>query len=242
VFGEIFAQLGQTLTRLGEKPIAAIDIGGLTVRFDYMTLIMSWVVMVLLVALALLLRRGLRQDVEAKPSRVQAALEALMDLLQGQLTSSFSSARLAREMFPFISTLFLFVLVANWLSVVPYLDSPTRDLNVTLSLALLVFAMSQILAIRAKGARGFLKGFVAPYPFMLPLNLVGEISKPLSHAFRLFGNVFAGSILVSVVMAKFAPVVVPVGLNAFYGLFMGAIQAFVFAILAVAYINVAVEG
>jgi len=138
--------------------------------------------------------------------------------------------------------LFLFVLVANWLSVVPYLDSPTRDLNVTLSLALLVFAMSQILAIRAKGARGFLKGFVAPYPFMLPLNLVGEISKPLSHAFRLFGNVFAGSILVSVVMAKFAPVVVPVGLNAFYGLFMGAIQAFVFAILAVAYINVAVEG
>jgi len=242
VLGEIFAQLSETLTRLGEKPIAQLGLGGLTIRFDYMTIIMSWVVMILLVCVALLLRRGLRQDVEDRPSRVQAALDALLDLLRGQLTSSFSSERLARELFPFISTLFLFVLLSNWLSVVPYLESPTRDLNVTFSLALLVFAMSHILAFRAKGARGFFHGFLEPYPFMLPLNIVGEISKPLSHAFRLFGNVFAGTILVTVVMAKFAPVVVPVALNAFYGLFMGAIQAFVFAILAVAYINVAVES
>jgi F-type H+-transporting ATPase subunit a len=242
VLGEIFAQLSETLTRLGEKPIAELALGGLTIRFDYMAIIMTWVVMVFLVLLALLLRRGLRQDVEAHPSRVQAAVDALIGLLRSQLTSSFSSERLARELFPFISTLFLFVLLANWLSVIPLLESPTRDLNVTFSLALMVFAMSHILAIRAKGIRGFLKGFLEPYPFMLPLNIVGEISKPLSHAFRLFGNVFAGTILVTVVMAKFAPIIIPVGLNAFYGLFMGAIQAFVFAILAVAYINVAVES
>jgi F-type H+-transporting ATPase subunit a len=242
VLGEIFAQLGEGLSRLGEKPIAAVTFGSYTLRFDYMTIIMSWIVMLLLVLFALLLRRCLRQDVAEKPNRTQAMLDMLMDLLKGQLTSSFSSERLARELFPFISTLFLFVLLSNWLSVVPYLDSPTRDLNVTMSLALMIFAMSHILAFRAKGGRKFFHSFLEPYPFMLPLNIVGEISKPLSHAFRLFGNVFAGTILVTVVMAKFAPIVVPVALNAFYGLFMGAIQAFVFAILAVAYINVAVES
>jgi F-type H+-transporting ATPase subunit a len=198
-------------------------------------------VILLLVLLALVLRRGLRQETEERPNRVQAALDALIDLLRGQLTSSFSSDRLARDLFPFISTLFLFVLLANWLSVIPYLDSPTKDLNVTMSLALLVLAMSHVLALRAKGVRKYLRTFLEPYPFMLPLNIVGEISKPLSHAFRLFGNVFAGTILVTVVMAKFAPLAVPVALNAFYGLLMGAIQAFVFTMLAVAYINVAVE-
>jgi F-type H+-transporting ATPase subunit a len=90
--------------------------------------------------------------------------------------------------------------------------------------------------------RGFLKGFIEPYPFMLPINLVGEVAKPLSHAFRLFGNVFAGGTMVAVVTAKIFPVVIPTGLSAFYGLFSGLIQAFVFAILAVAYINIAVEG
>ena len=81
-----------------------------------------------------------------------------------------------------------------------------------------------------------------PYAFMLPLNIVGEISRPLSHAFRLFGNIFGGAILITVISANLIPVLLPAGLNAFFGLFFGAIQAFVFAILAVAYINAAVES
>jgi len=188
------------------------------------------------------LRRGLGQDIEEKPSRTQAILESLIDLLKGQLTSSFSSDKLAKELFPFVSTVFMFVLVSNWLSVIPYCESPTKDLNVTLSLALLVFVMSQLLAVRMRGGIRYLKGFLEPYPFMLPLNIVSEIAKPISHSFRLFGNTFGGAILVTVVSAKFAPVLVPAALNAFYGLFVGAIQAFVFAILTVAYINVAVES
>ena len=73
-------------------------------------------------------------------------------------------------------------------------------------------------------------------------NIIGEVSKPLSHAFRLFGNILAGTILVTVVMAKLAPTIFPPILHLIFGLGFGAIQAFVFAILAVAYINVAVEG
>ncbi len=230
------------LEHLGEKLIVNISIGSFSIRFDIVAIIMSWVVILLLVVLALFLRRGLRQRIEETPSRVQAALDALMDTLKGQLTSNFASERLSRELFCFISTLFLFVLFCNWLSVIPYFQSPTQDLNVTLSLAVLVCAVSQVFAVRLKGGRKYLKGFLEPYAFMLPLNIVGEISKPLSHAFRLFGNIFGGAILITVISAKLIPLLVPAGLNAFFGLFFGAIQAFVFAILAVAYINAAVES
>jgi len=230
------------LEHLGEKLILHVSLGSFSFSFDILTVIMSWMVIIVLVVVALILRRGLGQDIEEKPSRTQAILESLIDLLKGQLTSSFSSDKLAKELFPFVSTMFMFVLVSNWLSVIPYCESPTKDLNVTLSLALLVFVMSQLLAVRMKGGMKYLKGFVEPYPFMLPLNIVSEIAKPISHSFRLFGNTFGGAILVTVVSAKFAPVLVPAALNAFYGLFVGAIQAFVFAILTVAYINVAVES
>ena len=238
----MFEQLSRLLEHLGEKRIAVWNLFGFQIRFDTESLIMSWIVMALLVGLALFLRRALRQPVEEKPNRIQAALDALIDLLRGQLTASFSSGKLGQQLFPFVSTLFLYVLFCNWLSVIPYLQSPTQDLNVTAGLALLVFVLSHTLAIRAKGVGRFLKGLAEPYPFLLPLNVIGELARPLSHSFRLFGNVFAGGVMVTVITAKFAPIGVPVIFTAFYGLFIGAIQAFVFAILAVAYINVAVEG
>ena len=238
----IFEQLATNLTRLGEKQIVTLHLGSYQIQFDKAAMIMSWIVMGLLVVFALFLRRALRQDVEDKPNRVQAALDALMDLLQSQLTSSFSSERLARDLFPFISTLFLFVLFSNWLGIVPGMTAPTQNLNVTMGLALMVFILSQILAMRAKGSKKYWKSFLEPVPFLLPLNIVGELSKPMSHAFRLFGNVLAGTILTTVVMTKFAPLIIPSGLHLIFGLFFGGIQAFVFAILAVAYINVAVES
>jgi len=239
--GAIYEQLLGLLEHLGQKRIAVVHLLGADIRFDSTAMIMSWVVIALLILLALWLRRGLRQPVEEKPNRTQAALDGLIDLLRGQLSSNFASGRLATMMFPFVSTLFLYVLLANWLGVVPYLTSPTQDLNVTFGLALLVFVLSHVLAVRFKGVRRHLKGFLEPFGWMLPLNLVGEIAKPLSHAFRLFGNVLSGTFLVTVIMVKFVPIGLPPVLNIVFGMFFGAIQAFVFAILAVAYINVAVE-
>ncbi|MCK5827149.1 F0F1 ATP synthase subunit A [Candidatus Bipolaricaulota bacterium] len=238
----VFEQLAEALTYLGKKQIITLQLGNFSIQFDKAAMIMSWIVIGLLIVLALFLRRALRQDIEDDPNRVQAALDMLIDLLQGQLTSSFSSEKLAIEMFPFISTLFLFVLFSNWLGVVPGLSSPTQNLNITMGLALMVFVVSQTLAMKAKGMKAYWKGYLEPMPFMLPLNIISELSKPMSHAFRLFGNVLAGTILITVVMAKFAPIIVPSGLHLIFGLFFGGIQAFVFAILAVAYINVAVES
>jgi len=227
---------------LGRKLIAHVSVAGLTISFDLITIIVSWIVIALLVILALVLRRSLTQDVEEKPNRVQALLDSLIDLIKSQLTSSFSSDKLAEELFPFIATLFMFILLSNWISILPYFESPTKDLNVAFSFGLLVFFMSQYFAIRRKGFGKYMKGFIEPYPFMLPLNIVGEMARPLSHSFRLFGNMFGGAIMLSIMyMFPMTSWILPVGLNLFYGLFQGMIQAFVFSILAVAYINVAVE-
>ena len=227
---------------LGHKLIAHVSIGGFPISFDLITIIMSWIVIILLVILALILRRSLRQSVNEKPNRVQALLDALIDLIKSQLTSSFASRQLAEELFPFIATLFMFILLSNWISVIPLFESPTKDLNVTFSFGLLVFFMSQYFAVRRKGFGKYMKGFIEPYPFMLPLNIVGEMAKPLSHSFRLFGNMFGGAIMLSIIYSfSFLSFGFPLIVTAFYGLFEGMIQAFVFSILAVAYINVAVE-
>jgi len=245
--GGIGAEITEAILspHLGEKLILHTSVGGVSIDIDLVTMIMSWIVIGILIGLALFLRRGLRQPVDEKPTRTQALLEAILDFIHGQLTANFSSEQLARRLFPFVGTLFLFVLVSNWLAVIPYLQSPTKDLNVTFSFALLVLFMSQFYALRRKGVKGYIAGFFKPYPFLLPLNVIGELAKPLSHSFRLFGNMFGGAAMLSIlytwVFAKFTAWGVPLAINGFYGLFEGAIQAFVFAILAVAYINVAVE-
>lgn len=227
---------------LGEKLILHIPVGSGGFDIDIITIIMSWIVIGLLVALALLFRRSLRQPVDAKPNRIQATLDLILQFIESQLTSNFASEKLARELFPFIGTLFLFILFSNWISIIPYFESPTKDLNVTFSFALLVFFMSQFYAVRLNGVRRYIKGFMEPYAFLLPLNVIGLVGKPLSHAFRLFGNMFGGAIMLSIIYSfTFLSFGFPLIVNLFYGLFEGAIQAFVFAILAVAYINAAVE-
>lgn len=238
----MFEQLAEMLTHLGGKRIVVLPIGEYSLRFDLVATITMWAVTLVLVLLALYLRRGLRQEIEEKPNRIQATLDILIDLLRTQLSANFASERLAQEMFPFISTVFLYVLFCNWVSMIPYVESPTANANVTLGLALLVLIMSHVLAIRMKGAKKYIHGFIEPYPFMLPMNIIGELAKPISHGFRLFGNLFAGSVLIIVVTAKIVPVILPPALNLFFTLLMGGIQAFVFAMLAVAYINVAVES
>jgi len=238
----VFEQLGRLLEHLGEREIATWNLGGLKIQVDPKTLVMSWLVMAIVIGLALFLRRAFRQPIEDKPNRIQALLDVIMGLLESQFAGSFSSSSFGARMFPFISTLFLYVLVSNWLSLLPGLEAPTADPNVTLGLALLVLVMSHVYSIRAKGLRRYAKEFIEPSPIMLPITIMSEVvARPLSHAFRLFGNMFAEMVLVTVVMAKLAPLVLPMALRGIFGLGNGFIQAFVFSMLAVAYINLAVE-
>lgn len=227
---------------LGEKLILTVKIGGYPFSFDLITVLTSWLVMLILTLGGLILRRGLRPP-EEEPTRTQAFLEWVVGTLQRQLGAGFGSRELGQRLFPLVATIFLFVLFSNWLSIIPGLRSPTADLNVTLSLGLLVFFLSHYFGMRQKGFFAYVKGFIEPkmiFPLSLVLNFVGELAKPISHSFRLFGNVLGGGILIGIIFG-FMPLVVPAVLQAVYGLFIGAVQALVFAFLAVTYINIAVE-
>jgi len=227
---------------LGEKLIMTLKVGGFQLSFDLMTLLVSWIVMLILILGALLLRRGLRPP-EEEPTGRQAFLEMAVGALQRQFGEGFKSRELGTRLFPFIATIFLFVLLSNWISIIPGLPSPTADLNVTVSLGLLVFFLSHYLGMRQKGFLRYARSFIEPvslFPMSLVLNFAGEMAKPISHSFRLFGNVLGGGILAAVI-SSFIPVLFPALIHAFYDLFIGAVQAFIFALLAVAYIGIAVE-
>ncbi len=234
-------ELGRLIEHLGQKEIATWHIGGFAMRVDPKTIVLSAIASLIVVLLALFLRRGLRQAIEDKPSRTQAALDFVMDQLQSQLLSNFGSSEFGRRMFPFIATLFLFILASNWLSLLPGLEAPTTNPNVTLGLALMILVLVHFFLIRTKGLRGYRKEFFSPW-WLSPITILSEVvARPLSHGFRLFGNVFAEMVLVTIVMAKLEPFAVPIALRVIFGIGFGLIQAFVFSILAVAYINLATE-
>ena len=226
---------------LGDKLVLSLKVLGLQLEVDIITILMSWIAMAIIIAFAVWLRRGLTQKTESEPTGREVILESIMDLFDEQILSGFESSELRNKLFSFISTLFLFILLSNWLSTIPGLSSPTKDLNIPFSFAILIFFMSHYYGMKMNGTGKYLKSFIEPYPFMAPLNVISEVAKPLSHSFRLFGNVFGGAVLIAVISSTIIPYVLPALLQIFYGLFIGAIQAFVFVLLAVAYINVAVE-
>jgi F-type H+-transporting ATPase subunit a len=137
--------------------------------------------------------------------------------------------------------MFMFLLVSNWLGIIPHLHEPTKDLNTPLSLGLIGFFIAHHAGIRAKGFKEYSRAYIDPMFFMLPLNLIGEIAKVVSISFRLFGNIMGGSIIILVVSYLSYSLLLPPLLNAFFGLFVGTVQAFVFTMLTLVYISVQVN-
>jgi len=140
-----------------------------------------------------------------------------------------------------ICALFMFLVLSNWLGILPHLEEPTRDLNTPLSLGIMGFVIAHYVAIKTKGFKAYIKEYFQPIFFMMPLNLIGEVAKIVSISFRLFGNIMGGSIIIIVVSYLTFNVIFPPLLNAFFGLFVGAIQAFVFTMLTLVYISVQVK-
>lgn len=235
------------MEEIGKEMILAFDLFGATVKLDIRMLVQSWLVIVILIGGALLLRRGLKldRDFEEVPSKSQAFLELLINGLHGQLAGGFRSSALGNQLFPMLATLGLYIVFMNWLALIPGMNSPTETINIPLSLGLMIFVLSHYYRIRLNGPIGYLKSYMeAPGlmgAVMIPLSIVGEIARPISHSFRLYGNLMGGAILL-LVIANLIPLwVIPlhVFLNFFYILFVGSIQAMVFTLLAVAYIGMA---
>jgi F-type H+-transporting ATPase subunit a len=217
----------------------------LTLSVNPVTIITTWVIIIVIFILARLSVRRLSMV----PARPQAAAEFLYANFAETLEESMGES--GRKFIPFIATLFVFVLMCNWASLIPNVKSPTSDMNTCFALGILVLFVSHGYAIRKKGLKEYLKAYFEPTPFLFFSNVISEISKVLSHSLRLFGNLFAGGLLIALVPTLLVQLFklwgIPVGilampgLNAFFGLFLGGVQALVFTLLAAAYINVISE-
>jgi F0F1-type ATP synthase membrane subunit a len=298
-------------------PRAPVRIWGIPFEgFNIATLYNSWLVMAVIILLAWLAVRSLKPV----PGRMQAAFEALTGFFEDICNSTLGEEH-GRKYMPFVTTLFLFVLLSNFIGIVPnFLEwagwpgfyCPTQDLNTPLGLAVVVMFVVHISAIRIRGFRAWLWGFYEPsfpgdrlfsriagvvmllggvvlnYVFvskyvgafadaepgwrigvgllvaafaansvlvtvfafqlgrvpnvpMAPLNFVGELGKAISHPFRLFGNIFGGFVILTVVSHLILHIGLPPLLSAFFGLFIGLVHAFVFAMLALAYTAVQIR-
>jgi len=194
------------------------------------TIVFTWVVMALLVVVGWLVTRRLTAG--PRIGAGQNTLEALVAFLQDQIREI--TGQDPEPYLPFVGTLFLFIAVSNVLSVVPGFQPPTGSLTTTAALALTVFVAVPAFGIAKLGLRGYLAHYVRPNPLMLPFTVIGEVSRTLALAVRLFGNVVSGSVIAAVLLAV-VPLFFPIVMQAF-GLLIGVIQAYIFAVLATVYI------
>jgi F-type H+-transporting ATPase subunit a len=195
-----------------------------------LTIVVTWAVMALMVLGAWLITRRLTADLPL--TRWENLLEILVHGMQKEIHEV--SRQSPRPYLPFVGTLFLFILVSNILNVVPGYVAPTASLSTTAALAVCVFVAVPGYGIRSSGLKEYLKQYVKPTVIMLPFNVMGELSRTLALAVRLFGNMMSGSKIVAILLAL-TPILFPVVMNAL-GLLTGVIQAYIFAILAMVYI------
>ncbi len=207
--------------------IIVFTIGGLHVNA---TIFYTWLIMAVLTGGAWLITRNLRPDVP--PNRWRTMLEVIVKTIEGQIAEISTGA--ARHVLYFSGTLFLFILVSNVLSVVPGFHAPTGSLSTTAGLALAVLVAVPIFGISSGGLGGYLKTWVQPSWIMLPFNIIGEVSRGLSLAIRLYGNIMSGAVIAAILLGV-APLFFPVLMN-MLGLLTGVIQAYIFAVLATVYI------
>jgi F-type H+-transporting ATPase subunit a len=224
------------MDELTHLPQTTFELFGLHLVVNTETVIMTWIVMGLLIVFAFFATR----NVSRLPNPFQILAELIVGAFWG-LTKDALDEEMARKYFPLICTLFMFLLLANWLGAFPHLSEPTKDLNTPLGLGILGFLIAHYSGIRAKGFKGYAKEYFEPIFFMAPLNIIGEIAKVVSISFRLYGNIMGGAIIVLVVSHLVYSLLLPPFLIAFFSLFIGTIQAFVFTMLTLVYISVQVK-
>jgi F-type H+-transporting ATPase subunit a len=213
-------------------------VAGLTIYGD--------VVWTTLLAAGIVMAFGLVMRAKAT-SGVPGKLQLLWELLVEQIGDLAASA-IGPEGAPFVGlglTIGVFILVCNWLAFVPsgdpgFLAPPTGDVNLPLALALIVFFTVHYNSVKARGVKGYFKHYAQPYGALAPINVIEEITKPITLTFRLFGNIFSGVLMISVIVTLIPPYLSWIGLaiwKPFDELFIGAIQAFIFALLTIMYLG-----
>jgi F-type H+-transporting ATPase subunit a len=221
---------------LGRLHQLIITVMGYKVAFNLEVILMTWIV----IGILLFFGYAASRKRALLPGPVQVLGELFVSTLY-QLTEDALDKEMAKKYGPLTIALFLFLLLSNWIGLIPHLEEPTKDLNTPLSLGLMGFCIAHYAGIRSKGLKQYLKEYCEPIFFMAPLNIIGEFAKIISISFRLFGNIMGGSIIILVVSYLTYSIVFPPFLYAFFGLFVGTVQAFVFTMLTIVYISVQVK-
>ena len=206
----------------------------LGMHFHLDTIYMSILSSLIVLLLAFLATRNLQI---IPKGRLQNVVEMLVEAWLDQLDNNIGPK--GRMVAPLIITLFLFLLIANWVGLVPGLASPTNDINCALGLALIIVLVVNVLGIKEKGIVGHFSHFFKPHFLFLPINLIEEIAKPVTLSARLFGNILAGEILI-VVLTKLVPYFIPSIWLAF-SVFVGIIQAGIFTMMSMTYLANALQ-
>jgi len=237
----------------------------------------SMIMTLIVVAILVFVFARATAKMELVPGRLQNFAESIVEALMG-IVESTAGKRTGRIIFPLIATLFIFIISANWLALlpigwiglchpeaaaageaaataikqgtcpegailVPFLRAPNADLNMTLAMALIAFTVVQVAGVVAHGPGGYLKELTTPI-FLAPVHIIGELSRIVSLSFRLFGNIFGGEVLLSVMYFLLGSIFLGFATIIFVGLevLFGTIQALVFSLLTLVYISMAVAG
>jgi F-type H+-transporting ATPase subunit a len=242
--------------KIGEHK--TVELWGMTFNVD--TIAATLVAGAAVVGLGLWARRALARNQDNHvPTKVQLIWETVVKEVNTQVEDNLG--RVHPYAAPLAISIFFFVLFANWLELIPtelnedvhLLPAPTADVNLTYALALVTMVSVWAYGLRVKGARGYFRHFIEPFPVMLPLNILEELIKPVTLALRLFGNIFAGGIMLALIGALIGWSVsdIPIGgvvgfvfniVWKLFDMFIGAIQAFIFALLTVLYFAMAGGG
>lgn len=226
---------------LPAHPVHLGDIGGFPIDVNPKTIVFTWVAMIIVLLLGILAARGASMR---RPTKMQSLFELVFDFLRGLINENMSPQK-GNSIFALIVTFFLFITVCNLLGLVPTLMAPTADHQTTFALALITFFMMYALGIKYKGP-GYFKHYLKPFPFFLPITILEDLAKPLTLAFRLFGNMKGKEVMILALLGLITGVaewgggflasVAWLG----FGVFVSFIQAFVFTMLSIAYIGIAV--
>ncbi|MGQ0719501.1 MAG: F0F1 ATP synthase subunit A [Pseudonocardiales bacterium] len=213
---------------------------GLTINAD--TVISTVIAAVIVIGLGLYMAA----KATAVPSGLQLVFETVTNQVERQVEGNLG-IRTAPFVVPLALALFFFILISNWLAILPhaweaYVRPPTSDVNLTLALGLLVMITVWVTGIRVQGKHYF-RHFIEPYPILLPLNIIEELVKPITLSLRLFGNILAGTVMVGVIALLPAAILwAPTTAWKLFDLFIGALQALIFALLTIIYFGMATGG
>ena len=228
----------------GFGPRIIFEIGGIPITE---TVTNTWLIMNAVIVFYYFATRNL----EKIPGKLQNALEALVDAIYGLTKQSMGDDKVGFA--PYMGTLLIYLTIANLLGLVGF-RPPTADVNTTLSLAIMTFAMIHGFGMKSKGVGTYLKGFTEPFAALTPLNVIGELATPISLGFRLFGNIVGGLIIMSLLYSALAVLSAKIGLgipifqtavpapfHIYFDLFAGVLQSFIFVMLSMVFVSMAMD-